>query len=115
MNWETRLTDSLRLRISPNLFYSDEYIAGGSTRETFDPVTNPLGDIVQDSYTTIDLSVSLISTADNWSVSLIAKNLTDEQIITGAGPAPFRPPSGDDQQVNIRRGRQVFIEAGYNF
>lgn len=115
LNWETSIADSLMLRISPNIFYSSGYIAGGSTRNTFDPVTNPLGDVEQGSYTTVDLNISLVSVATDWRVSLIAKNLTDEQIINGGGPAPFRPPGADDQQVNISRGRQVFIEAAYNF
>ena len=113
--WERPITDAFLLRVSPNLFISDSYIAGGSSRDTFDPVTNPLGDIEQGSYTTWDLNVSLVSLDSAWRVSLIATNLTDEQIINGGGPAPFRPPTGDDQQVNFRRGRQVFLEAAYNF
>ena len=40
---------------------------------------------------------------------------TTEQTITGGGPAPFRPPSGDDQLVNFNRGRQLFVELAYNF
>jgi outer membrane receptor protein involved in Fe transport len=51
----------------------------------------------------------------DWRLSLIARNLTDEQTITGGGPAPFRPPSGDDQLVNFNRGRQLFVELAYNF
>lgn len=115
LSWETGIADSLMLRVSPNIFHSSGHIAGGSTRNTFDPVTNRLGDLKQGSYTTVDLNVSLLSMASDWRVSLIAKNLTDKQTITGAGPAPFRPPSGDDQLVNFNRGRQIFLEAAYNF
>ena len=113
--WETNISNSMKLSIRPNFFFSDSYIAGGTTRETFDPVTNPLGDLEQDSYTTIDLNISLLSMDGSWRFSLIGTNLTDEQLITGCGPAPFRPPTGDDQQCNFRRGQQVFLEAAYNF
>lgn len=122
--WETQVGNNMRLSVSPNLYFSDSTIAGGATRNTFDPVTNPLGDIKQEAFTTIDLNVSLTSMDDKWRVSLISTNLTDEQIITGCGPAPFRPDDenpppgvlpGDDQQCNFRRGQQLFLEAAYNF
>ena len=48
-------------------------------------------------------------------ISLIATNLTDEEYITYAGPAPFRPATGDDQLVGLNRGRQVFVEAAFKF
>lgn len=115
LTWETNIADSLMLRVSPNIFYSSGYIAGGSTRNTFDPVTNPLGDLKQGSYTTVDLNVSLLSMANDWRVSLIARNLTDKRTITGGGPAPFRPPTGDDQLMNFNRGQQIYLEAAYNF
>ena len=115
INWETNIGDSLLLRISPNFAYKDDYIVGGASPETFDPVTNPLGDLVQDSYTTIDLNISLSSLSESWRLSLIGRNLTDEQYLTFAGPAPFRPPTGDDQLVGLGRGKQVFFEAAFKF
>ncbi|MEM7016175.1 MAG: TonB-dependent receptor, partial [Pseudomonadota bacterium] len=78
INWETSISDALRLRISPNIAYKDDYIVGGASGEPFDPVTNPLGDLVQDSFTTVDLNLSLFSPNESWRVSLIATNLTDE-------------------------------------
>lgn len=115
INWETSIGDNLRLRVSPNIAYKDDYIVGGASPRTFDPVTNPLGDLVQDSFTTVDLNISLYSQSESWRVSLIGRNLTDEQYFTFAGPAPFRPPTGDDQLVGFGRGKQVFIEAAFNF
>ena len=115
MNWETDIGDNLRLRISPNLAYKDDYIVGGASRNPFHPVTNPLGDLVQDSYATIDLNVSLLASDRSWRLSLIGRNLTDEQYLTFAGPAPFRPPTGDDQLVGIGRGMQFFVEAAFSF
>ena len=115
INWETNIGSSLRLRISPNIAYKDDYIVGGASRDPFDPVTNPQGDLVQDSFTTVDLNVSLFPPDESWRVSLIGRNLTDEQYLTFAGPAPFRPPTGDDQLVGIGRGQQVFVEAAFRF
>ncbi len=117
INWETNISDSLVLRISPNIAYKDDYIVGGASPEPFDPVTNPLGDLVQDNFTTVDINISLFSESELWRVSLIARNLTDEQYLTFAGPAPFRPPAGvgDDQLVGLGRGKQVFIEAAFKF
>ena len=113
INWETRLSDAIRLRISPNIAYKDEHFAGVGSE--FDAVTNPTGALVQNSFTTFDLNVSLFSESESWRVSLIGRNLTDEQFITFAGPAPFRPPTGDDQLVGIGRGQQVFVEAAFRF
>ena len=115
INWETNLGDNLRLRVSPNIAYKDDYIVGGASRNTFDAVTNPTGDLVQDAYTTVDLNISLFPVDGPWRVSLIANNLTDEQFLAFAGPAPFRPPAGDDQLVGVSRGRQVFAELAWSF
>lgn len=113
INWETQLSDGLMLRISPNIAYKSDYFVGAG-RE-FNAVTNPTGALVQDSFTTVDLNVSLFSPGEKWRVSLIGKNLGDEQILTFAGPAPFRPPTGDDQLVGIGRGQQIFVEAAFRF
>ncbi len=115
INWERSIGDSLMLRVSSNFAYKDDYLVGGSSLEPFDAVTNPLGDLVQNSYVTVDLNVSLSTADDKWRVALIATNLTDEQYLTFAGPAPFRPTMGDDQLVGVTRGRQLFAELAYNF
>ena len=113
VNWETALTDSLYLRISPNLAYKDDFFVG--TGLEFDAVTNPTGALIQDSYVTLDLNVSLSAPNDRWRLSFIGRNLTDEQFLTFAGPAPFRPPGTDDQLVGIGRGAQFFVEAAVRF
>ena len=113
INWETKLSDGLMLRFSPNIAYKDEYFVGAGF--AFDPVTNPTGALVQNSFTTLDLNISLYPPNESWRVSLIGKNLGDEQILTFAGPAPFRPPTGDDQLVGISRGEQIFVEAAFRF
>jgi iron complex outermembrane receptor protein len=114
INWETSITDSLMLRISPNFAYKSDFIVGGEP-EKFDALTNLTGYLEQDSYTQVDLNVSLYMPGEKWRVSLIARNLTDEQYLTFAGPAPFRPANGNDQLVGLGRGRQIFAELAYNF
>ncbi len=103
------------LNINTNLSYKGDYFVGGSSVDPFDPVTNPLGDLVQESFRQVDVRVSLYMPGEKWQVSLIARNLTDEQYFTFAGPAPFRPATGDDQLVGLGRGRQIFAELSYNF
>lgn len=113
INWETEVGDNVFLRISPNFAFKDDFFVGVGSE--FDAVTNPTGALVQDGYVTIDLNVSLFSGDDKWRLSFIGRNLTDEQYLTFAGPAPFRPPTGDDQLVGIDRGIQAFIEAAVRF
>jgi iron complex outermembrane receptor protein len=115
INWETMIGDSLRFRISPNVAYKSDYLVGATSRRAFDPVTNPLGDPEQDSFTTYDLHISLSAADEAWRLSLIGRNLGDEQYMTFAGPAPFRPPLGDDQLVGYGRGEQIFVEAAFKF
>ncbi|MDA0978870.1 MAG: TonB-dependent receptor, partial [Proteobacteria bacterium] len=114
IDWQTSINDNLMLAVGANFAYKDDYITGAAPDE-FNPVTNPQGYLVQDSYTTIDLNVSLMTPDEKWRVSLIGTNLTDEQYITFAGPAPFRPATGDDQLVGVTRGKQLFIEFAMNF
>ena len=113
INWETALGDNLYLRVSPNLAYKDDFLVGAGFE--FDAVTNPSGALVQDSYVTLDLNVSLFAADEKWRLSFIGRNLTDEQFLTFAGPAPFRPPGADDQLVGIGRGFQAFVEAAVRF
>ena len=115
INYEINLNDTLSLRISPNIYISDSFLVGATSLEPFDAVTNPTGDLGQDSFATVDLNVSLLSLEHNWRLSLIATNLGDEQILNLSAPPPFLPAGGDDQLVGFRRGRQVFIEAAVNF
>lgn len=115
LNWETNIGDSLRFRISPNIAYKGDYLTGATSRRAFDPVSNPLGDLEQDSFTTYDLNISLSAVDESWRLSLIGRNLGDEQYLTFAGPAPFRPPTGDDQLVGVGRGEQIFVEAAFKF
>lgn len=114
VSWETEVANGLMLAVGANFAYRDDFITGAAPDE-FDPVTNRTGYLVQDSYTTVDLNISLMTPDEKWRLSLIGLNLTDEQYLTFAGPAPFRPATGDDQLVGITRGKQLFVEFAMNF
>lgn len=105
-DWFIPLGESFELGLSGNLAYSDSYITGQNTVTT---------DIVQDSFVTIDAGISVGDPDGKWRLSLVGTNLTDEQIITSAGPRPFLPAGGDDQTVTLNRGRQVSVEVAFKF
>ena len=113
INWEFPLTDYVSMRISPNVAYKGDHFVGVGSE--FDAVTNPTGALVQDSFVTVDLNVSVFAADDRWRLSFIGRNLNDEQFLTFAGGAPFRPPTGDDQLVGVSRGIQAFVELAVNF
>ncbi len=104
-DWFIPMGDSLELGLSGNVAYSDSYFTGQST----------LNDIVQDSFVTLDAGISIGDIDGKWELAVIGTNLTDEQIITSAGPRPFLPPGGDDQTVTLNRGRQVSAKVSFRF
>ncbi len=113
------LGDAYELRFTPLFSYTGNYLVANSTRSRFSSA-NPLGNLQQDDFVTIDAVLSIATADERWKLSLIANNLTDEQFINTAGPAPFLPTAlpafaADDQQVSVSRGRQVFVEAAFAF
>ena len=113
VDWDIPLGDSLELGLNSIVAYTDEYFTNSTSPFAFDPATN-VGDLVQDSYVTIDASVSIGDPNGNWTLSLIGTNLTDEIFITTSAPAPFGAGT-DDRLVTLNRGRQVFVEVGFKF
>lgn len=114
VDWAIPLGNSLELGLNSVVAYSDEYFTASTQTNGFDAVTDPVGDIIQDSYVTIDAAVSIGAPDGKWSLSLIANNLTDEIFINTSAPAPFGAGS-DDQLVTLNRGRQIFVELGFKF
>ena len=72
---------------------------------------------MQDDYFTIDAKISISHPDENWELSLIANNLTDEIFNITSGPIAFGGGGlfSDDRLVTQNRGRQVFIQAGFKF
>ena len=118
VDWKIPLSSSLDLGFNSNLAYTSSYITSNSTRDTFDDAVRnangALNGLVQDGFVTIDGTISLGAADQGWTLSLIARNLTDKQWINTSGPAPF-VGGGDDQVVTLNRGRQVFVEVGFKF
>jgi len=113
-DWTVPMGDSLELALSGNANYSGSYFT--------DEVT--FTDLKQDSYVTLDGSISIGSPEGTWKLALVGVNLTDEIWINTSGSRPFLSPGGaagfglplgDDLVVTQNRGRQVFVEASFKF
>ena len=114
VDWDIPLGDALELGLNSVVSYTDDYFTTTTSPTAFDPVTN-LGDLVQDSFVTIDGSVSIGDPDGKWTLSLIGTNLTDKIFINTSAPPPFGAPGTDDRLVTLNRGRQVFVEVGFSF
>jgi outer membrane receptor protein involved in Fe transport len=71
--------------------YSDEYTASG--------FANP--NAMRDAYTTVNASLSLSGVDDVWQVQLLAKNLTDEHVVSGVVDGPSTPIAGGEYADQI--------------
>ncbi len=98
-----KTSNNLALRFSTNLNYSDEYFVN----DRYDPRGK------QDSYTKVDVGVSLENADKTWQLSLLGRNITDEELIEIYGPSSF---NGRDSAFLISsRGESYSLNAQYNF
>lgn len=105
-DWSIPMGDAFEFGLNGNLQYSGAYF----TNE--DSAT----DLKQDSYVSIDGSISVGDPDGKWKLSLVGVNLTDEIWVNTSGGRPFLEPGvGDDLVVTQNRGRQVFVEAAFKF
>ncbi len=111
-DWTIPMSDSIELGLNGNAQYNDSYFTNEDS----------INDIKQDSYVTLDGSISVGDPDGKWKLSLVGVNLTDEIWINTSGGRPFLAPAnsfgipvGDDQVVTQNRGRQVFVEASFKF
>lgn len=114
VDWDIPLGNDLELGLNSVVSYTDDYFTTTTSPTAFNPATN-IGDLVQDSFVTIDASLSIGDPDGTWTVSLIGTNLTDEITIQTSAPPPFGAPGSDDRLVTLNRGRQVFVEFGFRF
>ena len=105
-DFEYPLFASLNLVGSVNAFYTSEYDASA----TFDPA------LVQDAYTTLNLRLG-VQSDDGWSVAVLAKNITDEDILQFGGDVPLSGSSfgAKSNYAFYNVGRTVAVQAGYRF
>lgn len=97
--WTSQLTDSIRLKASASMYYSDEYFVQPTQAEFS----------TQDSFTKWDARVALASNDERWEVGLTGRNLTDEMTIQHAyniAGSQFR---------NLSIGRSWYLEGIVRF
>ncbi len=107
------LGNALEWGVTGNMQYSGKYFTNEDS----------LDDIVQDSFVTFDLAVSIGDPDGKWQLAFIGSNLGDKRYITTSGGRPFLSPpgnfrglpAGDDQVLNLNRGRQLSVEASFKF
>lgn len=112
-DWSIPMGDAIELGLNGNVQYSGSYFTNEDS----------LTDLRQDSYVSIDGSISVGDPDGKWKLSLVGVNLTDEIWINTSGGRPFLAPAGngfglpagDDLVVTQNRGRQVFVEASFKF
>ncbi len=105
-DWSIPMSDAFELGLNGNLQYSGSYFTNEDS----------LTDLKQDSYVSIDGSISVGDPDGAWKLSLVGVNLTDEIWVNTSGGRPFLEPGvGDDLVVTQNRGRQVFVEASFKF
>lgn len=71
--------DTLEFRANVDFIYSDDYLAS----PTLDP------NLEQDSYTKVNMRVSVGGADGMWDVALVGKNLTDEEVVSFGNTAPL--------------------------
>lgn len=105
-DWTMPMGDALELGLNGNVQYSGSYFTNEDS----------LDDLRQDSYVSIDGSISVGDPDGKWKLSLVGVNLTDKIWVNTSSGRPFLQPGvGDDLVVTQNRGRQVFVEAAFKF
>ncbi|MBN7796776.1 TonB-dependent receptor [Parahaliea mediterranea] len=103
------LGDSLELRTTVDLVFSDDYL--------FNPTLDPRSE--QDAYTEWNLRVSLGNVAGDWEVAFLGKNLSDEDVVTYGGEAPLAGAltggTGMAYYSFLDRPRTLALQALYRF
>jgi outer membrane receptor protein involved in Fe transport len=99
--------DSMELRTTLDLVYSDEYFPS----QNLDPT------IVQDSYTKVNARIALSSNDGSWEIAVLGRNLTDEEVITYANPIPLAQStfSSLSHYAFLERPRNIAVQAVYRF
>ena len=109
--FDTQITSGFRLEVSGFLRYRDEMVS--QINETFP----------SDSFTSIDMNISVVEIDDRWKLSLIGTNITDETVTDFSGPpagpvgALFGAPTGDQGITADAPSplRTIRLQATYNF
>lgn len=102
----TSITDTLNVRVTADVNYSDEYHVAND----LDPVLD------QDSFAKFNARVELSSADDAWSIAVLGKNLTDEETTTWGNDVPLAGQGFSQTYFqHIDAPRSFEIQARYNF
>jgi iron complex outermembrane receptor protein len=103
-DYVTGLTSSVDFRATVDALYTDEqYVDVGLS-----------DDIIQDSETKINARIAL--EADNWTLAVLGKNLTDEDVTVFATDTPLSGALGTPSYTTyMERPRTIAIQATYRF
>ena len=98
---------SLELHTVFDVFYTDDYDASA----TFDPK------LVQEAYTLLNARVALGADDGKWQVALLAKNLTDEKVLTFGGDTPLATTTffAQSNYAFYTTGEQLSLQAQVRF
>jgi len=98
---------NLELHTVFDIFYTDDYDASA----TFDPK------LVQEAYTLLNARVALGAEDGRWQVALLAKNLTDEKILTFGGDTPLATTNffAQSNYAFYTTGQQLSLQAQIHF
>lgn len=103
------ITDALAMDANLNLNYTDDYYGMADLDKNS----------IQDSYVTVDAVLGLSNSGDNWRVSFIGRNLTDERIRVQTGPmslsTTFTQGAGKAYDSLYARPRSYTLKLEYKF
>lgn len=102
----TAITDTLNVRISTDVNFSDEY----NVANDLDPVLD------QDAFAKFNARVELSSADGMWSVAVLGKNLGDEKTTTWGNDVPLASQGfGETYFQHIDAPRSFVLQGRYNF
>jgi iron complex outermembrane recepter protein len=97
--WQSQLTETMGLRASASVYYSDEYFVQPTQADYS----------MQDSFTKYDARIGVAANDDRWEVALIGRNLSDEMTIQHAYNI------AGSQFQNLSMGRSIMLEGIMRF
>jgi len=104
LEWVTGVTDNMDFRANLDVLYTDEQYIDATLDDN----------VIQDSVTRINARIALES--DSWSVALVGKNLTDEDIGSYATSTPLARILGTPSYTTyMERPRTIAVQAMYRF
>ncbi len=101
------VSNSLEAHAVFDVFYTDDYDASA----TFDPA------LIQESYMMLNARLALGSEAGNWQLGLLAKNLTDEKVLSFGGDTPLAGSTfgAKSNYAFYLPGRTLALQAMFRF